>query len=385
MDKYCVAADFKKETIDAYAELNNRFSTKARVIETYGQMTIGNSMTGGRVCHDIPKIYFDKLRDYVEYSESRNIAFNYSLNGFCMGNKEFTSSGLSEIYCFIKSLYHIGIRSITVSSIAIMEMIRTKFPDIEIKISIINQVNTVNKLEQYLKLGADRIVVDEGINRDFPLLKKLAGMAKIELIVNSLCAEDCIYRGHHYNQTAHASLIDDEQILTYYNHRCMLYRSSQAENILKLCWIRPEDIHYYREAGIRYFKIQGRHTASMGHPVEAVKCYMEESYNGNLIDLLELFNCPYNFKVSLDNKRLDRFILPFTQASFCHSDCGNCSYCKDFLQANFETVDFQKMNDLAKRYYGDMDEFKWNLDKIENNCMNAEETFEWNGIDLEQS
>lgn len=377
MDEFCVAADFKTDTIDAYQQLNNKYAHRAKVIETYGQMTINNIVTGGRVHHDIPHIDISQLKYYIEYSKERGIGFNYSLNGSCTGNLEFKPNGLECIYDFLRSLHNIGVRSITVSSIAILEMIRTMFPDISIKVSIINRVNTINKLEQYQDLGVDSVVVDESVNRDFSLLKKMAKTMKIELIANSLCLKDCIFRAHHYNQTAHASLLnDDDQIITYYNHRCMLTRSQKDENILKLCWIRPEDIHFYNDIGIHYFKLQGRHTVAKGNPVEAVKCYMERSYDGNLIDLLEMFNSPYQFKVGLDNKKLNGFIDPFTVTSFCDSDCNNCNYCKKFLKDHYDTADFKNINNLAIRFYNDMDEYKIELDKL---SQKKEETkiFDW--------
>ena len=90
----------------------------------------------------------------------------------------------------------------------------------------------------------------------------------------------------------------------------MLRRAQAAEEWLKLCWIRPEDIPLYNQAGIHYFKLQGRHTVQKGDPVRAVECYFAQRYDGNLIDLLELFGCPYEFKPALDNRSLDGFLIP---------------------------------------------------------------------------
>ena len=377
MDEFCVAADFKTDTIDAYQQLNDKYAHKAKVVETYGQMTINNIVTGGRVHHDIPHIDILQLENYIKYSKERGIGFNYSLNGYCTGNMEFTRNGLECIYDFVKKLYNIGVTSVTVSSIAILEMIKTMFPDISVKVSIINQVNTINKLAQYKDFGVDCVVIDESVNRNFPLLKKMAKIMKIELIANSLCSKDCIFRGHHYNQTAHASLMNNEdQIITYYNYRCMLTRSQKDENILKLCWIRPEDIHFYNDIGIYSFKLQGRHTVVNGKPVEVVKCYMERLYDGNLIELLEMFNTPYKFKVGLDNKKLNGFIEPFTATSFCNSDCNSCNYCEKFLKEHYAVADFKNINSLATRFYNEMDEYKLALDKLSKKKEEAE-VFAW--------
>jgi len=100
MKYYTVAADFKKETISGYADLNAKYKD-SKVIETYGQATIGSVCEGGRVYADIPAISLQDLKEYIEYSNAKGIGFNYSLNGSCMGNKEFTEEGVREIKEFL--------------------------------------------------------------------------------------------------------------------------------------------------------------------------------------------------------------------------------------------------------------------------------------------
>ena len=92
-------------------------------------------------------------------------------------------------------------------------------------------------------------------------------------------------------------------------------------------------MQYYEAIGIHFFKIQGRHTVVQGDPVRAVESFFKRSYDGNLIDLLELFNSPYTFKNSLDNKKLDGFLKPFAEhPGFCKNNCDKCGYCSCFAE-----------------------------------------------------
>lgn len=372
MNYYNIAADFKKETIDGYARLNSMYED-SKVIETYGQITVGNICESGRVYNDIPKIDIKVLKEYIVYSRLKGIDFNYCLNGSCMGNKEFTDEGAKSIIKFLHQLYDAGVRRLTVALPSLIELIKSTGLDFEIKVSIICQINSANKALVYKKIGVDRIVVDESLNRDFESLKRIRNAfgEKVEVIINSLCIKDCTYRMFHYNQTGHDSVDKlTSSIITFYNHKCMLRRAEKVENMLKLCWIRPEDIKLYSNIGINYYKIQGRHTAIKGDPVRAVECYFKQSYDGNLIDLLELFNSPYNFKIYIDNKKLDGYINSFFNIpNFCKNDCLNCKYCELYAKKCTEYEKANEINALATKFYKEYDEYTNEINTI---CKNRE-------------
>lgn len=360
MKYFNIAADFKKETIDGYCRLNDAYPD-SRVIETYGNMTLGNNFEGGRVFADIPKVDLETLAGYVQYSKSKGIDFNYSLNGSCMGNREFTEKGARELRDFLVKLRQAGITRLTVTLPSVMELVKSLKLGFEIKVSIICQITNANKALTYKNTGVDRLVVDESLNRDFEKLRQVRETfgEKTEIIANSMCYKDCTFRMFHYNQTAHDSVNKyGESIITYYNHRCMTKRAETPSNFLKLCWVRPEDLKYYTEIGIQYFKIQGRHTAFKGDPVRAVECYFKQSYQGNLTDLMELFGSPYAFKINLDNEKLEGYIKPFYEnPNFCKRYCAKCGYCESFAKKNLEYEKAQEINQLAVKFYNDYDEF----------------------------
>lgn len=366
MNFYSVASDFKAETIDGYERLN-RENRDNQVLETYGQYTIANEFEGGRDFDNLAKIDAYDLKNYVEYSLAKGIGFNYVLNSSCMGNHEFTEEGIKKIKKHLLSLYKMKIRDLTVTLPSLIEIIQSLDLDFRIKVSIISQVNSANKAYAYKKMGIKRLVVDEAINRDFVKLKEIvqAFGDSVEVMANSLCHKDCIYRMFHYNQTGHDSVYKPERsIKTFYNHKCMLKRAESVEEWLKLCWIRPEDIPFYNRVGIHHFKLQGRHTVLGGQPVRVVEHYFNQDYDGDLIELLEMFNCPYHLRIKLNNKKLDGFLKKFyDHPDFCRSNCLSCTYCREVAKTCTDYEKMQEVNQLAKTFYAEYDDFGEQLTK----------------------
>jgi len=360
MKYFNIPADFKTETIDRYDELNQQYSD-SRVVETYGQITLGNRIGSGRAYDLIPKIDINELGRYIAYSKKKNIGFNYTLNTTCMGNKEFSKDGVREIIEFLDELHEAGVRSLTVTLPSMIEIIRLRNYDFEIKASTVCQIINANKAMSYKKMGVDKIVIDESINRDFEALKHIRNAfgEKVEVITNVICHKNCIYEMFHHNQTSHdAGINSDESSATYYSHRCMMKRCESPENIMKLAWIRPEDLKYYTEIGINYFKLQGRQAVIKGDPVMATKCYFDESYDGNLMELLDMFSPTNSFMVFIDNKKLDGLIKPFYEnPGFCKNDCTTCNYCSSFAKKHIGMEKVQEVFNMANDFFGKYDHF----------------------------
>jgi collagenase-like PrtC family protease len=360
MNYFSVPADFKKETLDRYFQLNRAYPD-SRVKETYGQITVNNIMGSGRAFDLVPEADMARLEAYIAYSKSRGIGFNYTLNATCTGNREFTEDGMKQILSFLDQLKEIGVNSLTIALPPLIELVRLKNYPFKIKTSTLCQIVNANKAAAYKKLGADTLVLDESINRDFAALKQIVevGEENVELITNVICHKNCIYRMFHYNQASHdRGETAAQSSVTYYSHRCMMKRCERVDNILKLAWIRPEDLKYYREIGICNFKLQGRQAVLKGDPVRAVECYMKESYQGNLIELLDLFLPTNAFLVHVDNRKLEGFIKPFVETpGFCKNACHRCRYCETFAK---NAMDFQAIEEtfaLATGFYRQYDDF----------------------------
>jgi len=334
MKNFSIASDFKIETIDSFDELNQMYED-SKVIETYGQLAPETFFGSGRAPKDLPVVDMKLLEKYVNYSLKKEIEFNYVINATTMANDELTVKGYKKIESFLKNLQDIGVTWITLTLPSLIEISSYVAPNLKIKASTLCQINSPTKAEFYEKLGIKRIVLDEDVHRKFDILKNIRKVysGDIEIIVNSYCLGDCPYKMFHFNSFSHSNI--DKEFYPYFVTRCMALHLN-PENYLKLNWIRPEDIHHYTEIGIKHFKLQGRTTAYSGKPAKAVKHYIDEQYDGNLINLLELFSETKPMTISginIDNRQLNGFFDKFVQnPKFCTKLCNECSYCKKFTE-----------------------------------------------------
>lgn len=340
MRTFSVPADFRTSTIDAYCELGYRYKN-ARVTETYGQATVGVMRNSGRNPRAIPPVGLDDLERYVAYSAENGIDFNYTFNASCLGNAEFTEKGIGRVNRFLGRLWDIGIRHLTVTLPPLMAIVRDSGYPFKVKISTICQINCASKAAFYKAQGFDRLVIDEDITRDFRRISQIceAFGEGVEMIANSLCLRSCPYKMFHYNYESHYSFARQD-IRTFYELRCRAQKAANWTSALRVNWIRPEDLDLYEAVGVHNFKIQGRDSVIHGEPVRAVEAYMKGSYDGNLCDLLSLFDARKTgsqYHPRVDNRKLDGFIARFhDDPDSCTEDCDACGYCESFAKASID-------------------------------------------------
>lgn len=347
MKKFTLPADFKEETIRKYVELNMTMSN-ASIFETYGQITAGDLIYSGRMSDSLPTVDMKLLEKYVKTSKKYGIEFNYTFNASCMGNYENSKEGCSKIIQLVDQLWDIGITTFTVAIPEVIELIKHYKPQSNIVVSTICEVNSVQKVLFYKKLGVKRIVVDADINRNLPLItamQKACGNI-LEIIINNLCLYNCAYKMFHYNHDSHC--VGNEKGGSYYTTRCFIQKHKQKENLLRANWIRPEDLKRYEDKGIEYYKLQGRPNVRFGQPWKSVYAYANNFYEGNLCDVLMLF-APSPTGTYIDNRALDGFLdnfCVFRGESF--SNCNDCSYCYQFAQKSVRESEFN--NELLKMF-----------------------------------
>lgn len=383
MKHFSVPADFKTETIDRYVQLNKAYR-EAKVIETYGNITVDNRFGSGRTVNLLPRVDFDQLARYAAYSRKNHIDFNYTLNPPYMQNYEFSSEGIREIKVFLGRLYEAGVRTLTVTLPSLIELIRSTPLKFLLKASTICQITNLDKAMAYKRLGVDRLVVDESINRDFSSLQKIgkAFDGKVEIIANVICYKNCIYRMFHYNQISGDSVeINSRTACDYYVHRCIFQRYESIPNLLKINWVRPEDLIYYSRIGIHYFKLQGRQSVLSGNPFKTLESYFKEDYDGDLMELLDMFNPMTKFRVPIDNKRLEGFLEPFVKnRNFCGHDCIHCGHCEDFAGKCIDIEKARQTINMAREFYQGYDEFNQVLRRDEEEP--AKKIFRDEGIEV---
>ncbi len=350
MKYFSMPADFKNSTIDMYAGLNVKYPA-SRLLETYGQITGAGVFGSGRMVDALPEVNFDKLEKYVRYSRDREIEFNYTLNPSCFGNVEFTTAGYASIVQFLERIFNAGVTTLTVTLPSFFDIIQSSGLPFKLRASTICRISDANRARYYKRTGAHKIVVDEDITRDFEKLKNIREVFGdgVEIIVNSVCYKNCPFKMFHYNHESHcADRNDNRSIKDYYYFKCAFQKADSLRNMIKLNWIRPEDLKYYEGIGINHFKIQGRHLVLAGDPVKTLEHYFRESFEGNLLSLITLFTIP-SLERYVDNKRLDGFIEAFYKdGRFCKDDCEPCGYCEKYAKRSMEPYRTEKINEYVK-------------------------------------
>lgn len=347
--------------------------------ELYGKLNVG-LIGGGRPTLTLPGVKKEKVKEFVDEAHRRKLKFNYLMNGTCFDNLEITKTGYKDIRKTLDWLSDISVDSITVSLPMVMEIIKKNYPNFAVSVSIQVRIDSFEKAKYWESLGADKLNISYvDINKNFDEIRKIKAHTncKIQTIANLMCMNRCPMVTLHANYNAHASQknhVSDNFSFDYYLFSCAERLLSNPVEILKSAFIRPEDIHYYEEAGVDNIKLVERIMTTEAL-ARIVKAYTVRSYDGNMMDLIHglskyliynkdqyywkgikyvlqpskinLFKAyklvnkldairkekAFNesFDLYIDNKKLNGF-LDFFHQGHCGRDCDHCSHCDKFAQ-----------------------------------------------------
>lgn len=374
--KFSVGTNWDFSLIDSLAKI-------PEVREVYGSSN-ATPVGTGRPSFILGKISKDDMALYIKRLHERGIKFNYTLNAPCLNNLEFTKDAHIELIDQLEWLVSIGIDGVTVSIPYLLEIIKKRFPQLHAKVSIIAHVNSVQRARYFENLGADELMIDFLMNRDFKQLEKIQNSVKCQLaiLLNDACISGCPYRYYHYNVSGHASQTNHPTkgfFVDYCAIRCTIERLKNPRLALSARWVRPEDIKFYEEIGFDTFKISGRRMSAKWIE-RAVKAYASRRLDGNLSDILdysilgvdEEMNSPdfetmegaaelninslfelANFqpqKPYIDNKSLNGF-LEFYKKKECTGICDQCNHCEKYAKVAVKVneVETKKQLDMYNK------------------------------------
>jgi collagenase-like PrtC family protease len=356
------------------------------VEEFYGKMAF-DAVGGPRPGFLLPQVTREQVADFVSACHEHGLTFNYLLNALSLDNIQYSREGFDRIVELTKWVAQIGCDTATVGTPFMIRLVRTHAPDLRIKVSTVARVNNAQMARRYEDLGANEIIVDENINRNFGMLRAIreAVDCELELIVNGCCLWPCPAMTDHVISDGHASQehhIRSHCYLQLPHFCCTRERFSNPVEIVKARWIRPEDIAAYEAIGYQKFKVVERfkNTKTLLHHVTA---YANRRYDGNLLDLLSLpnrghyvepwglyFNQPEHINVGkvmrvarllefsmsdliqIENRRMDGFLDFFRTCECEMTTCDRCGYCQRIAD---EVVVHQR--DEALAHQGQYDQF----------------------------
>ena len=310
---------------------------------------------GGRPPQILPAVDRERFRAHLEVVHRHSREFFATLNSNDLGLKEYSPGYVGRFLREVGDLIELGVDGFVVALPALIEAIRTEYPDVPISVSTFARIRTVTQAEYFLKLGARTIILEEA-NRDFRLIRGLIRLgAEVEVLVNQSCLPSCPYRGHHLNTSSLASQPEAPcPTFEYPILECGLEYVRDPAKLISGIFVRPEDLAVFEEAGVTRFKVSGRNR-STGWLVRSARAYARRSYVGNLADILSLVQVkgpsaalqrigsgpdgeealtlarafgPLS-ELTIDNQAFPPDFLRHIAAVDCeHTTCEACGYCR---------------------------------------------------------
>ena len=344
-------------------------------IEVYGVLPTSMIGSGGSG-PNVPQMTLEQVEEFIKLSHSAGLIFNYLLNAPCMNNMEWDEDTHKALLEHLEWLCDVGVERITVAIPYLLELVKSQFPHLKVEVSTIAHVNSVARAKFFESLGADAIMLDANINRDFKLLRAIRGTVACELgvLTNSSCLYQCPYEYYHNNTLGHASQNHNQLNGFYMDYsvlHCSLSNFTDTSQFVKARWIRPEDIHIYQELGIDFFKIGGR-AMPTEWIINATEAYASLHYPGNLHDILNNFSPKTRSvasnlssaqittiasppKVYIDNQALEGFI-DFFEKQDCLSGCSHCKYCQEVADriVKIDRTEADKYASVLKKFLDDL-------------------------------
>lgn len=287
----------------------------------------------GRIAPEMNLAQFALL---VESIRKEGIRVNLLLNSICEGSGWYSSGVLNSTMEYLKQAHEgFGVEAVTIANPLYIREVRRRFPNLEICASVLGDIDSVEKAVVFRRAGADVITPDVDINRNLGLLKRIKERtgAEIKLMVNEGCLFRCAFRKFHFNYISHKSRKPDKGMKSegnVFSLNCIQLSKHDPSQLLKSGWVRPEDLRRYHEI-TSYFKLVGR-TSSKSMVVRSVDAYMNESWDGDLLELMagNLYSAGMSQLMHLDNKALDEAGF-FERVAGCDKECSECEYCSALI------------------------------------------------------
>ncbi|MDD5703971.1 MAG: hypothetical protein PHU23_18215 [Dehalococcoidales bacterium] len=316
------------ETLEEIFRINRMNINSVREVYLSGPQTYSGA---GR---EVPEMSNNEFIELIDRIHAEGIQTNLILNSTCEGGDWYTPERMGATMEYIGQMHHgHGLGTVTIANPIYIKEVRREFPTINICASVLGDIDCIERAVIISEAGANVITPDININRNLKLLKHIREVTgtELKLMVNEGCLYKCPYRKFHFNYTSHRSRELGKVHNALFLEHCLNVTEKDHSQILKSGWIRPEDTRRYEEI-TSFFKIVDR-IQPRNMVIRCVKAYLEESWDGDLLDILSASLCSFGLKhaASLDNKSLDKYKF-FEKVTSCDRNCGQCSYCVDIAQ-----------------------------------------------------
>jgi len=291
----------------------------------------------------LPEATEEEIAVHIGEAARAGIKFVYVMNATCMGNREHSEEGRWEILQRCQWLADAGAAGVVLANPLVIEFVRRAFPELEVHVSVLAEVETPNAARFYEDLGVSVIHLAPQVNRLFPRLAAIrsAVSCRLSVLANEGCLLECPIRRYHASVLSHSGeSTRGGYHVDYCYYQCSLAKTADPAHYLRMPWIRPEDVGVYEAAGIDLVKVAGREKMGDG-PASHTEWILSvaEAYHGRrsediarlLVGLEEvqpLFGerAGRGVRVQIASSKLDGFVEFFRKGG-CDLDCQRCRYC----------------------------------------------------------
>jgi collagenase-like PrtC family protease len=339
------------ETLEELFKLKNVGENRIKEIYLSGPQEYSGS---GRM---VDEISFSQFIEIVDKIHKEGIQVNLVLNPTCEGTSWYSPEVVKAKMEYLRQVHkEHGVEAVTIANPLYIGEVRKHFPDIEICASVLGDIDCVERAVIYNRVGANVITPDVNINRNLELLKEIkkATNAELKLMVNEGCLYKCPFRKFHFNYISHKSKELGKIEGDGFFANCLQVTLGDPSQILKSCWIRPEDTRKYGEI-TNFFKIVGR-ARPKSLVIRSTQAYLRESWDGDLLDIvcssLNKFSLEYG--AHLDNKGLDQYNF-FERVTSCDKNFDKSSYYEELARKliSFQVLTRGKLEDLGLKDVAD--------------------------------
>ncbi len=297
-----------------------------RIAEVYGVLSDGCPVGHGRAKNTVVSMSREKALNFRLYLKKIGLKFTYLLNApFHFNSNQEQLNKLDEYLNWIINILKPD--ALTISSLDLMKYIRKTDSKIPIYISTIAGIKSVRDLKPFMDIKPSRVIPHHDIGKRWHELKELIeygrkNLFSVEMMATESCLFECPNRNKHYKYLIKET--KDSPFHSDCNSKKLTY---PREYLLAGGIIRPEDIVFYKEMGVNFFKITGRSQSASWLP-KVVKAYQKMRHRGNLIRLLDINPAMHAEKlIYLDNNSLDGFLRNFPQTGYQDA----VKYCDEWM------------------------------------------------------
>lgn len=296
------------------------------------------SWPGVKSCRPQPEPTDELKRSLVSdllYAKSHGIELDTLFNCNCYGDIAISRELADLVTGTLSEMESFGVfpDTVTTTSPFISKILRERFPQVAIRLSVNQRVHGTIGFE-YVLDEFDSFYVSREYHRSFDYLKEIASWAekhgkKIGMQVNSGCLRQCPYQTFHDNLHGHNAVEqnrrgEEEFDFTYFLCRKTYSKPSFAEDFLRATWIRPEDLPEYE----KYVDMAKVATRRHMYPELVVEAYATYSFDG---DLSMLMDPVHPFGCSFDNKSFDKRLWDAVRLCRNQNNCIHCSKCSELF------------------------------------------------------